>query len=85
MASEEPTVDVPTALPSDASAWNRSAMMFTQRRSISTVCGYSSASMKFFDSVSVMRSLASGSIHVVTKEARLSAGLPSSISSSVIS
>ena len=56
--------------------------MLTQRRSISAVCGYSSLSIMFFEAHSAMRASASGSIQVVTKVARLSRALPSSISSS---
>ena len=56
--------------------------MFTHRRSISAVCGYSSLSIMFFEAHSAMSSSASGSIQVVTNVARLSRALPSSISSS---
>ena len=56
--------------------------MWTQRRSISAVCGYSSLSMTFLSAASAISRAACGSIHVVTKVARLSRALPSSISSS---
>ena len=56
--------------------------MLTQRRSSSAVCGYSSLSIMFLSADSAIRMSASGSIHVVTKVARLSRALPSSISSS---
>ena len=59
--------------------------MLTTRWWISSVCGYSSWSTKLRLSVSVASAWASGSIQVVTKEARLSAGLPSRLSSSWIS
>ena len=56
--------------------------MFTQRRSISAVCGYSSLSIMFLSKVSAMSRSASGSIHVVTNVAMLSRELPSRSSSS---
>jgi hypothetical protein len=56
--------------------------MLTHRRSISAVCGYSSLSIMFFGEHSDMSRSASGSIQVVTKVARLSRALPSSMSSS---
>ena len=43
--------------------------MFTQRRSISAVCGYSSLSIMFLSNDSAMSRSASGSIHVVTNVA----------------
>ena len=57
--------------------------MFTQRRSSSAVCGYSSLSIMFLAAQSVISSSASGSIQVVTNVARLSLALPSRISSSL--
>ena len=59
--------------------------MFTQRRSSSAVCGYSSLSIMFLSTHSAISSSACGSIHVVTNVARFSRALPSSISSSWIS
>ena len=56
--------------------------MFTQRRSSSAVCGYSSLSIMFLAAHSAISSSASGSIHVVTNVARLSRALPSRMSSS---
>ena len=56
--------------------------MHTQRCSIAAVAGYSSLSIMFLSNVSAISFSASGSIHVVTKVARLSRELPSSISSS---
>ncbi len=56
--------------------------MFTQRRSNSAVCGYSSLSIKFLSAHSVNSSMAWRSIQVVTNVARLSRALPSSINSS---
>jgi len=58
--------------------------MFTQRRSSSAVCGYSSLSIMFFGAHSAISFSASGSIHVVTNVARLSRALPSRMSSSRI-
>ncbi len=84
IASEEPIVAVPAGSPS-AGALKRLPSMLTTRRWISSVCGYSSWSTKLRFSVSVASCWASGSIQVVTKEARLSAGLPSRLSSSWIS
>jgi hypothetical protein len=81
-ASDEPTVEVPTAVSPVASALKRSAMIETQRRSSSAVWGYSGASTKLTGIASIIRSRACGSIHVVTKEARLSSGLPFSVRSS---
>ena len=66
-------------------AWNRCATMFTHRRSISAVCGYSSLSIMFLSNASAIRRSASGSIHVVTNVARFRRELPSSRSSSWIS
>ena len=80
-ASLEPVVEQPVAaLP--AGAFHKLLRTFTQRRSSSAVCGYSSLSIMFFWAHSAMSSSASGSIQVVTNVARLSRALPSSISSS---
>jgi hypothetical protein len=57
IASEEPTLDVPIAVP--FGAWKRLAIMLAQRLWISAVCGYSSKSMKFLDMASIMSSSAS--------------------------
>ena len=56
--------------------------MQTQRCSMAAVAGYSSLSIMFLSKVSAINFSASGSIHVVTKVARLSRELPSSMSSS---
>ena len=56
--------------------------MFTQRISISAVCGYSSLSIMFLSKHSAISFSACGSIQVVTNVATLSRALPSSISSS---
>ena len=56
--------------------------MHTHRASIDAVIGYSSLSIMFLSNVSAINFSASGSIHVVTKVARFSRELPSSISSS---
>ena len=80
-ASLDPVVEQPVAsLPSGA--FHRLLRMFTQRRSSSAVCGYSSLSIMFLAAHSAMSSSASGSIQVVTNVARLSRALPSRISSS---
>jgi hypothetical protein len=85
-ASLDPTVDAPIAVEGSSSrspsAWNRSATIDTHRDSIAAVIGYSSLSIMFLSNVSAISFSASGSIHVVTKVARLRRELPSSISSS---
>ena len=81
IASEEPTVAVPTGEQSEG-ALNRRPSMFTTRRWITSVCGYSSLSTRFLSRTSAASASAWGSIQVVTKDARLSFGLPSSASSS---
>ena len=60
-------------------------MMFTQRASISAVCGYSSLSMMFLSAVSSISLPAIDGIQVVTNVARLSRAWPSSSSSLVSS
>jgi hypothetical protein len=80
-ASLDPVVEQPVASPSRG-AFQRRAMMLTQRRSISAVWGYSSLSIMFFGAHSAISRSASGSIQVVTKVARLRRAFPSSISSS---
>ena len=47
-------------------------MMFTQRASISAVCGYSSLSIMFLSAVSAISGAAIGGIQVVTNVARFS-------------
>ena len=59
-------------------------MMFTQRRSNSAVCGYSSLSIMFLSAVSAISRAACGGIQVVTNVARFSRALPSSSSSFVM-
>ena len=56
-------------------------MMFTHRRSISAVCGYSSLSIMFLSATFAISVPAGGGIHVVTNVARFSRALPSSSSS----
>ena len=80
-ASLEPVVEQPTAR-SGSAACHRSASIRTQRASSSAVRGYSSLSIMFLSNVSAISRAACGSIHVVTKVARFSRALPSSISSS---
>ena len=80
-ASLEPVVEQPTAS-SATGACQRRDSMFTQRSSISAVCGYSSLSIMFLSKVSAMSLSAWGSIQVVTKVARFRRALPSSMSSS---
>ncbi len=83
IASEEPTVAVPT-LSWCSEAPKSRASMLTQRSWISTVWGYSSQSMAFLLAVSTSSRSACSSIQVVTKVARLRIGLPSRASSSWI-
>lgn len=80
-ASLDPVVEHPTAV-AGSGAFHRSASIATQRRSSSAVRGYSSLSIMFLSRHSAISNPASGSIHVVTKVARFSRALPSSISSS---
>ncbi|CAM5549242.1 hypothetical protein SPURM210S_03636 [Streptomyces purpurascens] len=80
-ASLDPVVEHPTAV-SGSGACHRSASIATHRRSSSAVRGYSSLSIMFLSRHSAISSPASGSIQVVTKVARFSRALPSSISSS---
>ncbi len=82
-ASLDPIVAAPVGSP--GSAWKRPETMETQRRSIAAVAGYSSLSIMFLSNASAIRISASGSIHVVTKVARLRRELPSRSSSSWIS
>ena len=80
-ASLEPVVEQPVAC-SASGACQRLLSMFTQRISSSAVCGYSSLSIMFLSTHSIISCCACGSIQVVTKVARLRRALPSSISSS---
>ena len=82
IASDEPWVRAPVVSPG---AWKRSAIIRMQRCSISAVRGYSAWSMKLRWRLSAMIRCASGSIHVVTKVARLRAGSPSRARSSATS
>ena len=81
IASEEPIVAVPVD-PEPTGAWNRRPIIETTRRWTTSVWGYSSWSIRFLASVSAASRSACGSIQLVTNEARLSAGLPSRLSSS---
>ena len=81
--SLEPIVEHPTASFSTGAFHNR-ARIFTQRSSISAVCGYSSLSIMFLSRVSDISRLASSSIQVVTNVARFRRELPSRINSSRI-
>src|SRR6478609_3777635 len=78
IASEEPCVRQPVVSPG---ALKRSASIRTQRCSISAEIGYSAWSMKLRCRFSAMIRCASGSIHVVTKVARLRCGSPSMVRS----
>jgi len=82
IASDEPTVAVPTGVQS-AGALSSEASIALTRRWMASVRGYSSLSTRFLLSVSLASCSASGSIHVVTKLARFWRGLPSSASSSL--
>ncbi|MEJ7584428.1 MAG: hypothetical protein WKF43_10165 [Acidimicrobiales bacterium] len=79
-ASLDPVVEQPVASP--PGACHSRPNIDTHRRSSSAVWGYSSLSIMFLSMQASMSALASGSIHVVTKVARLRRALPSSISSS---
>ncbi len=76
IASEEPIVATPTAR-STSGAFHRSASIRTQTCSTRSAIGYSSWSMWFVCSASSMRRRASGSIDVVTNDARFIDGRPS--------
>src|SRR5690242_16419842 len=80
-ASDEPMAEAPTVLAASG-AFHRSAIMWTHRRSISAVCGYSSLSIMFLLTDSAIRPITSGSTQVWQKVARFWRALPSSISSS---
>ena len=83
-ASDEPIAEAPTVLAASG-AFHRSAIMCTQRRSISAVCGYSSLSIMFLLIDSAIRPRTSGSSHVWQNVARFWRALPSIISSSATS
>ncbi len=83
-ASLDPAVEQPGAVVGSG-ACQRSASIREHRRSSSAVRGYSSLSIMFLSAVCAISAAAWGSIHVVTKVARLSRALPSSISSSCTS
>ena len=81
-ASLDPMVEQPSAAVACEpfpGAFHSAASMFTQRTSSSAVCGYSSLSIMFLSRHSAISRSASGSIHVVTKVARLSRAFPSSM------
>ena len=80
-ASLEPVVEHPVASSASGACQSRLSI-FTQRASISAVCGYSSLSIMFLSKHSVISFCACGSIQVVTNVATLSRAFPSSISSS---
>ena len=80
-ASLDPVVEQPTVFHAPG-ACHRSAIMCTQRFSISAVCGYSSLSIMFLSSDSSINRCASGSAQVVQNVARFCRELPSSSSSS---
>ncbi len=83
-ASDEPMAEVPTVL-AESGAFHRSAIMWTARRSISAVCGYSSLSIMFLSIDSSISAWTSGSSQVWQNVARFWRELPSSMSSSAIS
>ena len=76
IASDEPMVATPTER-SMSGAFQRSASMRAQISSMCSATGYSSWSMWFVARASMMRASASGSIQVVTNEARFIDGWPS--------
>ena len=77
-ASDEPMAEHPMGVPRPFGAFQRSASICTQRRSISAVCGYSSLSIMFLSIDRSMRRWTSGSSHVWQKVARFWRALPSS-------
>ena len=80
-ASLDPVVEQPTVFRAPG-ACQRSAIICTQRFSISAVCGYSSLSIMFLSIDSFIGRRASGSDRVVQNVARFWRELPSSIDSS---
>ena len=80
-ASDEPIVDVPIAV-CGSGACHSLARIRQHRSSIAAVAGYSSLSIMFLSKDSAYRRPAAGSIQVLTKVARFSLALPSSIASS---
>ncbi len=80
-ASEEPMAEHPTASASSG-ACHRSASSWTQRRSISAVCGYSSLSIRFLLMQISISLWISSSSHVWQKVAMFWRSFPSSSSSS---
>ena len=80
-ASEEPIAEAPTVLAASG-AFQRSASMWTQRRSTSAVCGYSSLSIMFLSMASSINAWTCGSSQVWQNVARFWRALPSIRSSS---
>ena len=85
MASEDPMEAAPAASGPLPSAWSRSASMATHRPSNLATLGYSSASTALTWAALNITFSASGSIQVVTKDARLRRGLASCPRSSSMS
>ena len=83
-ASDEPIAEAPTVLAASG-AFQRSAIMCTQRRSISAVCGYSSLSIMFLSMARSIRRWTWGSSQVWQNVARFCRLLPSSSISSATS
>ena len=82
-ASDDPRADAPTVLAASG-AFHRSANMWTQRRSISADCGYSSLSMRFLLMASSISWWTCGSSHVWQKVARFWREFPSRSNSSLM-
>ena len=83
-ASDEPIADAPTVF-AESGAFHRSAIMCTQRRSISAVCGYSSLSIMFLSMARSISRWTWGSSQVWQNVARFCRLLPSSSISSATS
>ena len=75
-ASDDPIAEVPTAS-WVSGAFQRSASMWTQRRSISAAVGYSSLSIRFLLIERAMSFMTSSDSHVWQKVARFWCALPS--------
>ena len=82
-ASDDPIAEHPMASP-PSGAFHRSARIWTQRRSISAVWGYSSLSMRFLSMHRSINLWISGSSQVWQNVARFWRALPSRSSSSAI-
>ena len=73
-ASDEPIAEAPTVLAASG-AFHRSAIMCTQRRSISAVCGYSSLSIMFLSIASVHQRVDLGLLPRLAERGQVLAGV----------